>query len=295
VTALLADLTRDSVRTKSMAMVGGSIGLMFALSLVASPVLNSLIGLPGLFTFTGLLALTGIAVVVWAVPAEPPRQAALSRIGMLGGLMQVLRDPALLRMNLGVFILHAVQMAMWLALPTLLVKAGLAKEHHWWIYLPAVLGSFVVMGMSLFPLEKRGYLRAIFLLAIGTVAWVQIGLLGVAGSLVDSAPAMRLACLALLLFLFFCGFNVLEASQPSLVSKLSPAHTRGAAMGLYNTAMSLGLFAGGALGGLILKTHGPTGLFMAGSVMMGVWLVIAWPMRQPGSSAVNPSNDQVSA
>lgn len=291
VTALLADLTRDSVRTKSMALVGASIGLMFALSLVAAPLLNSLIGLPGLFVLTGILALIGIVVVIWAVPPEPTKHADIPR----GGLGQVLRDPALVRMNVGVFILHAVQMAMWLALPAMLVEAGIAQEHHWWVYLPAVLASFVVMGMTLFPLEKRGYLRAVFLVAIGTVALVQLGLLGVASSLAQSAPGLRLMCLSALLFLFFCGFNVLEASQPSLVSKLSPAHAKGAAMGVYNTLMSFGLFAGGAAGGLVLKAYGVTGLFLTGTVLMGLWLVVAWPMRQPVTAVAPSSPEQVAA
>lgn len=291
VTALLADLTRDSVRTKSMALIGASIGLMFALSLVAAPLLNSLIGLPGLFSLTGVLALTGIAVVIWAVPAEPAKHADIPR----GGLGLVLRDPALIRMNVGVFILHAVQMAMWLALPAMLVEAGIAKEHHWWVYLPAVLGSFVVMGMTLFPMEKRGYLRAVFLVSIGTVAVVQLGLLGVAGSLVQSEPSVRLICLSVLLFLFFCGFNVLEASQPSLVSKLSPSHAKGAAMGVYNTLMSFGLFAGGAIGGLVLKGYGVTGLFLTGTVLMVLWLLVAWPMRQPIPVAPTASSEQVAA
>lgn len=277
VTALLADLTRDAVRTKAMAMVGASIGLMFALSLVLGPLLNGWIGLPGLFTLTGGLALTGVAVILWAAPAEPAQHADAQR----GGLGQVLRDVALIRMNIGVFVLHAVQMAMWLAIPALLIDAGLAKDHHWWVYLPAVLASFAVMGMTLFRLERRGYLRAVFLVAIGLLAAVQLGLLGVAGALDGSPAAVRLVCLTILLFLFFCGFNVLEASQPSLVSRLAPAHAKGAAMGVYNTLMSLGLFAGGALGGLLLRGAGVVALFTACALAMLAWLAVAWPMRQP--------------
>ena len=161
VTALLADLTRDSVRTKAMALVGASIGLMFALSLVVSPVIAAHIGLSGLFVLTAVLALLGTAVVVWGVPAEPMAHKDAAR----GGLRQVLSSPALLRLNIGVFVLHAVQLAMWVAIPAFLVQAGLGKDDHWQIYLPAVLGSFVLMG-SIFALERRGYLRAVFLGAI---------------------------------------------------------------------------------------------------------------------------------
>ncbi|NML85724.1 MFS transporter, partial [Polaromonas sp.] len=165
VTALLADTTRDEVRTKAMALIGGSIALMFALSLVVAPWLAGFIGLHGLFALTGLLALAGIAVVLWWVPAEPLVHTSPAR----GSVLEVLKDPALLRLNFGVFVLHAVQLAMWVALPALLVAAGLDKTRHWQVYLPAVLASFVVMAATLFPLEKRGYLRAVFLAAVGLI------------------------------------------------------------------------------------------------------------------------------
>ena len=275
VTALLADTTRDEVRTKAMALIGGSIALMFALSLVVAPWLAGLIGLHGLFALTGGLALTGIAIVLWWVPAEPKIHASAER----GSVLEVLREPALLRLNFGVFVLHAVQLAMWVALPALLVAAGLEKSRHWEVYLPAVLASFLVMGMTLFPLEKRGYLRAVFLSAIGLIFLVQIGLLWTVWS--SGAGVPGLSWLATLLVLFFCGFNVLEASQPSLASRVAPAHARGAALGVYNTLQSLGFFAGGAVGGWLTKAHGPQGLFMACGAMMLLWLGVAWPMKAP--------------
>jgi len=276
VTALLADTTRDEVRTKAMALIGGSIALMFALSLLVSPWLAGLIGLHGLFALTGLLAVTGIAIVLWWVPAEPKIHASAER----GSVLEVLKEPALLRLNFGVFVLHAVQLAMWVALPALLVKAGLEKANHWEIYLPAVLASFLVMGMTLFPLEKRGYLRAVFLSAVGLIFLVQIGLLWTVAS--SGAQAPSLGWLGALLVLFFCGFNVLEASQPSLASRVAPAHARGAALGVYNTLQSLGFFAGGAVGGWLTKAHGPQGLFMVCGALMLLWLGVAWPMKAPG-------------
>ena len=271
VTALLADQTRDAVRTKSMALVGASIGLMFAVSLVVAPLLVAFTGLGGLFALTGSLALAGVAVVIWWVPPEPRQHTNLPR----GRLTDVLRLPALLRLNFGVFVLHAVQLAMWMAVPALLVQAGLPREHHWWVYLPAVLGSFLVMGTTLFPLERRGYLRAVFLVAIGLTTAVQLGLWLVA----TSEPTV--AVLGALLWVFFCGFNVLEASQPSLASRVAPAHARGAAMGVYNTSQSLGFFVGGVTGGWLVKHWGAQGLFGACFSVMLVWLVVAWPMRAP--------------
>jgi MFS family permease len=283
VTALLADQTRDAVRTKAMALVGASIGLMFAVSLVLSPLLNAVVGLSGLFAVTGALALAGIAVVLWWVPAEPLEQVVPAPGTLARGLVAVVRHPALLRLYFGVFVLHAVQLAMWIALPAMLVNAGLEKDHHWWVYLPAVLASFFVMGATLFPLEKRGYLRAVFLSAVGLIGLVQLGLLVVA----PGTPSVTL--LALLLFVFFCGFNVLEASQPSMASRIAPASARGSALGVYNSLQSFGLFTGGVVGGLLVKNVGPQGVFAVGTVAMLAWLVVAWPMRAPVVAGVSPA------
>ncbi|TFZ07536.1 MFS transporter [Ramlibacter henchirensis] len=283
VTALLADQTRDEVRTKAMAMVGASIGLMFALSLVAAPVLAGVGGLPILFAITGVLAMACMGIVTWWTPPEPAEHKADAR--PRGGLREVLRHPGLLRLDVGVFVLHAVQLAMWVAIPALLVQAGLEKDRHWTVYLPTVLGSFAVMGLTLFPLERRGYLRAVFLASIGLVGVVQVAL-----ALVADRPSI--AALAAVLFVFFCGFNVLEASQPSMASRVAPPHARGAALGVYNTLQSLGFFAGGAVGGWLTKHVGAQGLFAVCAGLTFLWLVIAWPMAAPGRS---PSPEEVLA
>jgi MFS family permease len=270
VTALLADLTRDIVRTKAMALVGASIGLMFALSLVLSPWLAGWIGLSGLFLLTAVLALGGIAVVHLWVPDAPDAHAPSDR----SGLREVLCHSGLMRLNFGVFILHAVQLAMWVAIPAMLVQAGMDKHDHWQIYLPAVIASFVVMGV-VFAMERRGYLRAAFLAAVALIAFVELALLWVA----SITPSLN--ALAALLFLFFCGFNVLEATMPSLTSRVAPVAARGAAMGLYNTLQSLGFFVGGWLGGLGAKLYGTQGIFVSCTLLMVLWLVVAWPMVVP--------------
>ena len=271
VTALLAGLTRDEVRTKAMALVGASIGLMFALSLVLAPLLAAAVGLSGLFTITGVLALLGVLVIVWGAPPAPPMQSGAPR----GRLVDVLRHAGLMRMNFGVFVLHAVQLAMWVAVPALLVQAGLPKEQHWQVYLPAVLGSFVLMG-GMFALERRGQLKKVFLAAILLIALVQLGLL------VVSFGLPSLASLAGLLFAFFCGFNVLEATQPSLVSRLAPMQVRGTAMGVYNTLQSLGFFVGGWAGGALVKGWGSQMLFLCCAAAMLLWWLVALPMQAPG-------------
>mgnify|MGYP000926716462 FL=1 len=209
-------------------------------------------------------------IVLWWTPPPPAARPGVPR----GRLAEVLRHGPLLRLDVGVFVLHAVQLAMWVALPALLVRAGLGKDQHWQVYLPTVLASFVVMGAVLFPLERRGYLRAVFLGAIALVLVVQLGLLA-------SAASPGLWGLGLLLFVFFCGFNVLEATQPSLASRVAPDHARGAALGVYNTLQSLGFFAGGAVGGWLLRYVGEAGLFGACAALTVLWLAVAWPMRAP--------------
>jgi len=273
VTALIADQTRDAVRTKAMALVGMSIGLMFAIALIAGPLLAAHIGLDGLFGLTFALTLGGIAVVLWVVPPEAARRADAPA----GRVADVWRHPDLLRLNLGVFVLHTVQMSMWVAVPAMLVQAGLQRQAHWQIYLPAVVLSIVAMG-GLFAMERRGRLRAALLLAIGMILAVQAGL----GAVAASGAPPSLGVLGALLFVFFCGFNMLEATQPSLVSRMAPAPLRGAALGAYNTLQSVGLFAGGALGGLLAKWAGAPGLFSATALLAALWLVLTWPLRPVG-------------
>jgi MFS family permease len=273
VTALLADQTRDVVRTKGMAMIGASIGLMFALSLVIGPLLSSWGGLPAIFWVTWGLALCGIAVIVAWTPAETYRPEAHHDHADTRSTLRILTTPELLRLDAGVFILYTVQLGTWVSVPALLVQAGLPTGQHSWLYLPVVLLSFVFMGLSLFRLERRGLLRPLFLACIALVMCVQLGFLVVASRQPD------LLSLGVLLFLFFCGFNVLEASQPSQASRLAPPSARGAALGVYNTLQSLGIFAGGAAGGWVAKHLGSQGLFLGSAVLMALWLVVAWGMR----------------
>jgi len=280
ISALLADLTRPEVRTKALAMVGASIGLMFALSLVLAPPLAAVAGLPGLFVLTAALAVLGIWLLLKRVPPEPARHAAQNETGMLA----LLTHGPTLRLNAGVFIMHAMLLALWVAIPGMLVQAGVAPAAHWQVYLPAMVASFGVMAVTLFPLERRGYTRAVFLASIGVAALVLLGLAW--------AASVQAGVLALggLLFAFFCCSNILEACQPSIASRSAPAHARGAAMGFYNTLQSLGFFAGGAVGGLLMRHLGAVGLFATLAGCTALWLWLAWPMAPLGARGKPASN-----
>jgi MFS family permease len=267
VVALAADLTREQHRTKTMAMIGATIGFSFALSLVAAPALYRVIGMGGLFVLTGVLSLVAIAVVVLVVP--PPRPHALAPAAE-GGLRAALLDPQLLRLNAGIFVLHAVQMAMFVVVPPLLVAAGLPVSEHWQLYLPVVLVSFALMVLPVLHADRHNAARGVMLGSIALLAVVQAAL---------AAAGASVAVLAFLLVAFFTAFNVLEALIPSLVSRIAPEQARGAAIGVYNTTQTLGLFVGGVAGGWIAGRYGAAAVFGACTLLVLAWLAAAIGMR----------------
>ena len=269
VTALAADLTREQHLTKVMAMIGSSIGIVFALSMVAAPLLYAAIGMPGIFSLTGVLAIVAIGVVLRVVPAAP----ALPRRPGWSSFVEVLKHRQLLRLNAGVFALHLMQTAMWVLLPGALVRSGgLPIGEHWKVYLPAVLVSFVVMVPAIIAAEKHGRMKLVFNAAIVLLVAVELGFGFLGGSL---------AALSFWLTLFFISFNILEATQPSLISRLAPPDAKGAALGVYNTTQSFGLFLGGALGGALAKQAGAQAVWLAGALLATAWLTVGLTMVVP--------------
>lgn len=279
VVALAADLTSEAHRTKVMAMIGSMIGASFALSLVAAPVLYRSIGMGGLFAIVGLLSLAAIWVVAAVVPDAPPQPRSVPGIA---GLAQAL-SPELLRLNFGIFALHMVQMALFVVVPPMLVASGLALADHWRLYLPVVLASFAVMVPPILYADRRNRPKTVM---VGAVALLALVLAGMA------LAGRGVAAMAALLFAFFVAFNILEAILPSLVSRIAPARARGTAIGVYNTAQTLGLFFGGLAGGWIASEYGPDRVFGVSAVVVFAWLAVAAGMRAPrraGSAAVDPA------
>jgi MFS family permease len=270
ITAFIADATREEHRTKAMAMVGASIGLTFAVSLIASPVLYKLIGMSGIFALTGILSIVAILVVAFVVPPAPPAVSA-ARVPF----STVLYNGELMRLNFGVFALHLTQMAMFVVVPSALVQyADLPIAEHWKVYLPVVLASFLFMLPPVFVGEKRGKTKQVFLASIALMLVVQFGFWAFL-----SHPTLHWATLVVLLFAFFVAFNILEASQPSLVSRIAPPSAKGTALGVYNTLQALGLFCGGALGGYLKQHLGASSVFILSAAMTIVWLIIASSMK----------------
>ncbi len=185
----------------------------------------------------------------------------------------MLSNPLLLRLNFGVFALHLMQTAMWVLLPSALVSSGgLAVGEHWKVYLPAVLLSFVVMVPAIIAAEKHGRMKLVFNASIGLLLAVQLGF---------AFFGVGLLPLAFWLFVFFIAFNVLEATQPSLISRIAPPHAKGAALGIYNTTQSLGLFLGGVAGGFLAKSAGSFAVWMACAALAAIWLIVGLSMTMP--------------
>lgn len=270
VLAFIADLTAEEHRTKAMAMVGGSIGMSFAVAIVGAPIVFHWVGMSGLFALVGVFSILAIGVVLWVVPDAP------KPVHVRAPFAEVLHNVELLRLNFGVLVLHATQTALFLVVPRILEAGGLPVAAHWKIYLPVMGLSFVMMVPAIIAAEKRGKMKVVLVSAIGLI---------LIGQLLLGAAAHTILSVAAILFVYFLGFNILEASQPSLVSKLAPGNRKGAAVGVYNTTQSIGLALGGVLGGWLLKTDGASVVFYACSALVFCWLIIAANMKPPPRKA----------
>jgi MFS family permease len=273
--ALLSDLTTEQNRTKAMAAIGGSIGLSFALAMVLGPVLASIGGLSAIFWLTALLGVLGIPLLLFWIPSP----VAINQISSAEALpaadmlRSTLANPELLRLNLGVFVLHMAQMASWISVPYLLKHHfQVALSSHWILYLSTMLLGFILMLPLIILGERRHKLKQVFLIGVLILAVAELILFLAA----DSFPVFAFGMLC-----FFTAFNLLEATLPSLVSKISPSGTRGTAMGVFSSSQFLGIFVGGSAGGYIAGQLGYEAVFVFAAAMALVWLAVAVSMAQP--------------
>jgi predicted MFS family arabinose efflux permease len=276
ITAWVADLTREEIRTRAMALIGGSIAISFAISIVIAAPLYQSLGMPGIFWMMAFLGLIAILVAWKVVPNAPisfaPQPAGTS--SHLSRFVKVLKDPELFRLNIGVLILHASQVALFLAIPKMLVSNDLATESHWIVYLSVLLASILVMAPMLMRAEKKNRLALLLKIAVVfmLVAQTYFGV-------IIFGNYQNIWTISFGLFLFFIGFNLLESLLPSLVSRFS-GDNRGAGLGVYNTTMSIGLFLGGILGGFVYGYFGSLAIFELDAVLLLVWLIIAARMSE---------------
>lgn len=270
--ALAADLSREEHRTKMMAFIGASIGASFAISMVVGPLINDWIGISGIFYSTAVLALVGIAILFILVPE--PQKSHFHRDTEVASesLFSVLRNTQLLRLDAGILFLHFVLMCLFLVLPLeLLHNFSLEAKDHWQIYLPVFAASLVIMVPFIIIAERKQAMKPVFNGAIFSLIIAMILFL--------SSQSLWTTVIALVIF--FAGFNLLEASLPSLVTKIAPATQKGTAMGMYSSSQFFGAFAGGTAGGYAHQHWGVQGVYITVIIVLVIWLMLALTMKKP--------------
>ena len=288
VLALAADLSREEQRPKVMATIGMFIGLSFTAAMIIGPIVAEGFGLSGLFWFTAILTVLAMAMIQFVVPFSVNKSPRGDNVALPEKLGQLFKAPQLARLNFGVFVLHMVLTACFVSLPKLFVSAGLPLANHWQLYLPVLLGSFVLMvPLMIYGLKKQKE-KQVFILSISLMIIAMLLLFTASHSL-----TMLVVCL----LLFFVAFNYLEASMPSILSRLAPAGVKGSAMGIYSSSQFFGAFLGGAIGGLIASIWSEQAIYLVMASVLAVWLLLSLTMAplvksKSYSLAVNTNNEQ---
>jgi len=261
VLALTSDLTRESQRSKAMAIIGMSIGAAFLLALMSAPILEFWIGVRGLFIMTAVFAVLAL-ILIWLVVPTPVPTRNMDVRPVPAQMWSLLKDQSLLKLDIGIFLLHFTLTASFVIVPIVLLEGlDLDTSEHWKIYLPALLGSIPFMALMVITASSPTRNKWVFFASICLLVLAQV--------LLVIRPVNSLL-VTVALFFFFWGFNTLEALLPSLVSRLAPAAGKGSAMGVYNTFQFTGVFFGGFFGGLLYGQFGVTATF----VLLG--LVLVW-------------------
>ncbi len=271
VLALTADITREEHRTKAMAILGITIGMSFVLALIIGPIINRWIGVPGIFWITALFALAGIVVLYRAVP-QTLTSSHRDTTPALTQFKRVLQDSQLLRLDIGIFILHLFLTSMFVVLPIALVEGNVEVDHHWQIYVSVLIAAIVAMVPLIIYAEKYRHIKQVFVGAIGLLVLSQIGL---------SYLYHSITGIVIMLFLFFTAFNLLEATLPSLISKLAPTESKGTAMGVYSSSQFFGAFLGGIGGGWLYQHYSIGAVFAFCTLLAVIWFILAATMQSP--------------
>ena len=270
--ALVADLTQEVHRTKAMALIGLSIGVSFGIAIVAGPIVAGIIGVHGIFWLIAALSLLAIWMVLYQVP--DPQQSKKHRDAELvpSEFLHILKNKELFRLNYGIFILHAILTASFVVVPLVMRDAGLLPAEHWKVYLPVFVISMAAIIPFVILAEKKRKMKSVFIGAIAALVLADLGLMQFNATLVGIIG---------FLWLFFTGFNLLEATLPSLISKTAPGDLRGTAMGVYSTSQFLGAGIGGGIGGWCYGEFGASGVFLFCAVAASTWLVLSLSMKPP--------------
>lgn len=272
VMALLADLTQEVNRTKAMATIGASIGVSFGVAMTVGPVIAHHFGISGIFWLIAILAALAVPVVLFIVPN--PQKISVHRDAeyIPSELSSVIKNADLLRLNYGIFSLHLILMASFVVVPLLMRDAGLLAGKHWLVYLPVLVTSMAAIIPFVIIAEKKRRMKTVFVGAVISLVFANLGFILLHGRLIG-----LIACL----WVFFCGFNLLEATLPSLISKTAPGDLKGTAMGIYSSSQFMGAFLGGASGGWLYGEYGPSSVFIFSAAVAASWALIASFMSPP--------------
>jgi MFS family permease len=276
--AMVGDMTSNETRTKAMATIGASIGVAFALSLVVGPLLTAAGGVRWIFWLTLGLSVIAIAIVIWIVP--PENKSSSHRLVSLEGLRKVTSNVDLLRLNLGIFMLHAVLMSLFVALPLFLQTINIPPSQHAWVYLGVMGISFMLMVPLIILGERRGRVKHIFLslLLIAVLALLSLAFISMRA---DIQTTTNSVLILVGILCFFIGFNYLEATLPSLMSKAVDESNRGAGSSVFSTCQFLGAAVGGILGGWLFNRFGIAGLMFCCATALFLWWLVACNMTMP--------------
>ncbi|KZN37294.1 MFS transporter [Pseudoalteromonas luteoviolacea] len=273
--ALASDLSRDEQRPKVMAVIGMCIGLSFAVAMLLGPMVAAAFGISGVFWLTAMLALLGIAIVLFIVPNAIHKAPKGDTVASIADIKNLIKHPQLLRLDLGVLMLHLTLTTLFVVLPAKLIEEGLAAPDHWQIYIPVLILAFVLMAPMMIVAIKKQKEKQVFLAAIAALSVSALMLVWLSNSLIGIAAAMTV---------YFIAFNFLEATMPALVSRISPATQKGSAMGVFSSGQFLGAFLGGVLGGYLAQNYEVNSVFAAAAGIGVIWLFIAWRMQVPPRS-----------
>ena len=271
VLALMADLTREEQRTKAMAIMGVSIGASFIFALAIGPVISHWIGVPGIFWLTAGLALVGIGILRFLVPQSFNSHFHRDTSPVLTQFKRVLVNTQLLRLDLGILILHLLLTSLFVVLPVALQKQ-LDVNEHWLIYVSVLIASVIAMIPFVIIAEKYRRIKPVFVGAIVVLGLSQLGLSYWHASLIG---------IVVMLFLFFTAVNLLEANLPALISRIAPSESKGTAMGVYSSAQFFGAFLGGVCGGWLQQHYSIGVVFGFCGMLTIIWFLLATTMQTP--------------
>jgi MFS family permease len=271
ITATISDLVKEEERSKAMAIMGGSVGMAFALSMVAGPLVASSFGVPFLFYFVSFLALFSIFILLKFVP-DPPR---IKHTYIDDEKFRLFKNKNLLRMNITNMIVKGLMTFAFMIIPIVLTKTyGWSMGELYKVYLPSMVVGILSMGPAAMIAEKKGKYKAILLVGVGVLALSYL--------IIGYSSTYMIFSIGVVIF--FVGFNLQEPILQSLAVKYAKIHQRGEALGIFNSFGYFGTFLGGSLGGALLDITSLTNISYGVILICILWAVLIITLDNPAKT-----------